>query len=163
MNATEWATLWVFLALLVFVGILLYMKVPAMAVAALDKRAAKIRADLDEAARLHAEAAALLAEYEKRRGEAELEAKAIIEQAKREAAAFQEEARARITDYVSRRTKAVETRIAQAETQAVTEVRTRAIDVAAAAAGRILAEEAKGRKGDLLVERAIETVRKSLN
>ena len=64
---------------------------------------------------MHAEAAALLAEYEKRRGEAELEAKAIIEQAKREAAAFQEEARARITDYVSRRTKAVETRIAQAD------------------------------------------------
>ena len=70
MNATEWATLWVFLALLVFVGILLYMKVPAMAVAALDKRAAKIRAELDDAARLHAEAAALLADYEKSRSTA---------------------------------------------------------------------------------------------
>ena len=57
----------------------------------------------------------------------------------------------------------METRIAQAETQAVAEVRSRAIDVAAAAAGRILAEEAKGGKGDELVERAIDTVRKSLN
>ena len=102
-------------------------------------------------------------EYEKKRGEAEKEAAAIVEQAKREATALGEEARLRIEDYVARRTKAVEARIAQAETQAVAEVRSRAIDVAAAAASRILAEEAKGGKGDVLVERAIDTVRKSLN
>ena len=50
MNATQWATLWVFIGLLVFLGILVYLKVPGMAVAALDKRAEKIRADLAEAA-----------------------------------------------------------------------------------------------------------------
>jgi F-type H+-transporting ATPase subunit b len=163
MNATQWATFWVFLGLLVFIGILIYMKVPGMAVAALDKRAEKIRADLEAAQRLRAEAEALLKEYQRKRGEAEKEAAAIVEQAKREATALAEEARVRIEDYVTRRTKAVELRIAQAETQAVAEVRSRAIDVAAAAAGRILAEEAKGSKGDALVERAIETVRKSLN
>lgn len=163
MNATQWATFWVFLGFLVFIGILIYMKVPAMLTAALDKRAEKIRADLEEARRLRAEAEALLKEYEKKRGEAEREAAAIVEQAKREAVALGEEAKGRMADYVTRRTKAVETRIAQAETQAVAEVRSRAIDVAAAAAGRILAEEAKGRKGDVLIERAIETVRKSLN
>jgi len=163
MNATQWATFWVFLGFLVFIGILIYMKVPAMLTAALDKRAEKIRSDLEEARRLRAEAEALLKEYETKRGEAEKEAAAIVDQARREAAVLGEEARARIADYVTRRTKAVETRIAQAETQAVAEVRSRAIDVAATAAGRILAEEAKGRKGDALIERAIETVRKSLN
>jgi F-type H+-transporting ATPase subunit b len=163
MNATQWATFWVFLGLLVFIGILIYMKVPGMAVAALDKRAEKIRADLEAAQRLRAEAEALLKEYQRKRGEAEKEAAAIVEQAKREATALAEEARVRIEDSVTRRTKAVELRIAQAETQAVAEVRSRAIDVAAAAAGRILADEAKGSKGDALVERAIETVRKSLN
>jgi F-type H+-transporting ATPase subunit b len=163
MNATQWATFWVFLGLLVFLAILIYMKVPGMAVAALDKRSAKIRSDLEEAQRLRAEAEALLKEYQRKRGEAEKEAAAIVEQAKREATALSDEARVRIEDYVTRRTKAVELRIAQAETQAVAEVRSRAIDVAAAAAGRILAEEAKGNKGNALIERAIETVRKSLN
>lgn len=163
MNATEWATVWVFLGLIVFVGILIYMKVPAMLIAALDQRAAKIKADLEAARQLREEAEALLKEYQRRRGEAEAEAAAIITQAKREAEALAEEARARIEDYVVRRTKAVESRIAQAETQAVAEVRSRAIDVAAAAAGRILAEEAKGKKGEELVERSIETVRRSLN
>ena len=163
MNATQWATFWVFIGLLVFIGVLIYMKVPGMAIAALDKRAEKIRADLEAAARLRAEAEALLKEYQRKRGEAEAEAAEILTQAKREAALLGEEARVRIEDYVARRTKAVEQRIAQAETQAVAEVRSRAIDVAAAAAGRILAEEAKGGKGDALITRAIETVRKSLN
>lgn len=163
MDATQWATFWVFLGLLVFVGIMLYMKVPAMALKALDARADKIRADLAEAKRLRDEAEALLKEYQQRRAEAEKEAEAIITQAKREAEALGVEARARIEDYVARRTKAVEARIAQAETQAVAEVRSRAIDVATAAAGRILADQASGAKGSELVERSIETVRKSLN
>jgi len=163
MDATQWATFWVFLALVVFVGILVYMKVPAMLAAALDKRAEKIRADLEEAHRIREEAQALLREFERKRGEAEAEAKEIVAQAKREAEALAKEAHARIEDYVVRRTKAVETRIAQAEHQAVAEVRSRAIDVATAAASRILATEVKAGKGDELVERSIETVRKNLN
>jgi F-type H+-transporting ATPase subunit b len=163
MDATQWATFWVFLAFLVFFGVLVYMKVPGMLIAALDKRADKIRADLDEARRLREEAQALLREYELKRGEAEAEAQAIVGQAKREAEVLGEEARARIEDYVARRTRAVESRIAQAEQQAVAEVRGRAIDVATAAAGRILADEAKGAKGEDLVARSIEVVRKNLN
>jgi F-type H+-transporting ATPase subunit b len=163
MDATQWATFWVFLALLIFIGVLVYMKVPAMAVAALDKRAAKIKSDLDEARRLREEAEALLREYQRKRGEAEKEAAGIVEQAKREAGALGEEARTRIEDYVKRRTRAVESRIAQAEAQAVAEVRSRAIDVATAAASRILANEAKGPKGDELVERSIDALRKNLN
>lgn len=163
MDATQWATFWVFLGLVVFLAGMVYLKVPGMALAALDKRAAKIREDLDQARRLREEAESLLKEYQRKRGEAEAEAQAIVAQAKREAEILAEEARVRIGDYVVRRTKAVEARIAQAETQALAEVRGRAIDVAAAAAARLLAEEAKGGKGEELVARSIETVRKSLN
>ncbi len=71
MNATSWATLWVFLGLLVFVGILVYMKVPGMLMAALDKRADKIRDELEEARRLREEAEALLANYKEKTGNAD--------------------------------------------------------------------------------------------
>lgn len=163
MDATQWATFWVFAALVVFLAALVYLKVPGMAVAALDKRAEKIKAELEEARRLREEAEALLREYQRKRGEAEADAAAIVEQAKHDAEALAQEARARIEDYVVRRTKAVEARIAQAEAQAVAEVRSRAIDVATAAASRILADEAKGQKGDELVDRSIDTLRKNLN
>jgi F-type H+-transporting ATPase subunit b len=163
MNATSWATLWVFFGLLVFVGILLYMKAPGRLMAALDQRSAKIRSELEEARKLREEAEALLADYKKRTSNAKAEADAIIAQAQREAEALSAEARTRIEDYVARRTRAVEQRIAQAETQAVAEVRSRAIDVAAAAAAQILEERAKGEAGDELVSRSIDQVRKSLN
>jgi F-type H+-transporting ATPase subunit b len=163
MDATAWATVWVLLGLIVFVGILVYMKVPDMLFAALDKRADKIRSELDEARRLREEAEALLADYKKKTGNAAAEAEAIVSQARREAEALSAEAKSRIEDYVARRTRAVESRIAQAETQAVAEVKSRAIDVAVAAASRILAERAKGESGDQLVERSIEAVRKNLN
>ncbi len=163
MDATQWATAWVFLGLLVVLGVMVYMKVPGMLTKALDDRAVKIRSELDEARRLREEAELLLKEYEKKRGQAEGEAEAIIAQAKREAEALATELRARIEDYVVRRTKAVEARIAQAESQAVAEVRSRAIEVATAAAGRILAEEAKGKTGEELIDRSIESVRKNLN
>jgi F-type H+-transporting ATPase subunit b len=163
MNATAWATVWVLLGLIVFLGILVYMKVPGMLMAALDRRAQKIRSELQEALKLRREAEALLAEYKRKTANAEAEAEAIVTQARREAEALSAEAKGRIEDYVARRTRAVEQRIAQAETQAVAEVRSRAIDVAAAAAGRILADRAKGKAGDELVERSIDVVRKNLN
>jgi F-type H+-transporting ATPase subunit b len=163
MDATAWASVWVLLGLLVFIGILVYMKVPGMLVAALDRRADKIHSELEEARKLREEAEALLAEYRRKTGNADAEAEAIVTQARREAEALSEEAKTRIEDYVARRTRAVEQRIAQAETQAVAEVRSRAIDVAAAAASRILAERAKGKAGDELVERSIDAVRKNLN
>lgn len=163
MNATAWATFWVFLGLLVFLAILVYMKIPGKLAAALDQRADKIRQELEEARKLREEAEALLADYKKKTSNAQAEADAIIAQAQREAEALSAEAKTRIEDYVARRTKAVEQRIAQAETQAVAEVRSRAIDVAAAAATQILSERAKGAGGDELVSRSIEQVRKSLN
>jgi F-type H+-transporting ATPase subunit b len=163
MNATQWATFWVFLGFVVFVAILVYMKVPAKLIAGIDARTAKIKSELEDARRLREEAQTLLTEYQRRRTEAVAEAEAIVAQARREAEALSEEARARIADYVTRRTKAVEQRIAQAETQAVAEVRGRAIDVATAATARILAERAQGQAGDQLVDRSIAAVRTNLN
>ena len=163
MDPTAWATFWAFMALIVFLGIVVYVGAPGKIAAALDARSAKIKSELDDARRLREEAQALLAEYQRRRGEAESEADEIISRARREAEALAEEARSRLEEYVTRRTKSVEQRIAQAETQAVAEVRGRAIDVAAAAAARIIADKARGDAGDQLVGRSIDAVRSNLN
>lgn len=163
MDPTAWATFWAFMALVAFLAIVVYLKVPQKITAALDDRTRKIQGQLDDARRLREEAQALVAEYRRRHDEAQAEAEAIVTQARREAEALTAEAQARIEDYVTRRTKAVEARIAQAETQAVAEVRSRAVDVATAAATRILAEKAQGATGDELVRRSIGAVRSNLN
>jgi F-type H+-transporting ATPase subunit b len=163
MDATSQATLWVFLGLLAFVGLIIYLKVPPKATAALDKRADEIRSNIEEARKLREEAQALLADYQRKRQEAEEEAKDIIDQAKREAAALGEEAKARMEDYVERRTKAVEQRIALAESQALADVRASAIEVASRAAAEIVAAKAEGETGEKLIEASIAGLKDRLN
>ena len=163
MDATGWATLWVFVCMLIFLGILVYLKVPAKLLEALDNRSEKIRSDLENARRLREEAQALLAEYQRKFSGAEEEAQAVIDQARREAEAMAEDAKARMEEYVTRRTRAVEQRIAQAEVTAIAEVKARAVDVAAAAAGRIAADKSEGEVGDRLVDAAIEGLKSRLN
>ncbi|HEX3442794.1 MAG TPA: ATP F0F1 synthase subunit B [Pseudolabrys sp.] len=159
----EDAEVWVTLAFLVFVGVLVYFGVPKLVAKSLDERAARIKGDLDEAKKLKDEAAQLLAEYERRRHEAESEAEGIISGAKAEAERMASEAKAKIEDFVSRRTKMAETKIAQAEAQAAADVRSAAADAAVAAAERILTLEAKGDRASALIAKGIDDVRKKLN
>ncbi|MCF1504442.1 MULTISPECIES: ATP F0F1 synthase subunit B [Afifella] len=160
MDATSLASLWVFIGLLTFLGIMIYLGVPKMMTAALDKRSEKIQHELDEARRLREEAQALLAEYQRRRQEAEEEAAGIVALAENEAAAHAAEAKQRLEEYIERRTRGVEQRIAQAEAQAVSDVKARAVDVAVAASAKILAEQNEGAVGQRLINSSIEGLKR---
>ena len=156
-------TFWATVAFFVFVGGMLYIKVPKLIAGALDGKIDKIQSDLDEAKRLREEAQALLAKYELKRKEAESEAGDIIEAAQDEASRIAEEAKVALEDMIVRRTKAVELKIAQAETQAVSEVRERSADVAVEAARALLVEQMAADGGNTLVDAAIKDVGTQLN
>ena len=157
------AETWVALAFLCFLGLLGFVGVPKMLTKSLDERGARIKAELDEARKLKDEAAALLAEYRRKREQAEGEAQEIIAGAKAEADRLAIEAKAKIEDFVARRTQMAETKIAQAEAQALADVRGAAAEAAVAAAEKILAEEAKGKLAAELIAKGIDDVRRKLN
>jgi|SRR5690242_8160305 F-type H+-transporting ATPase subunit b len=157
------AEFWVAMGFIVFVGVLIYVGAPRTIGKALDDRTDRIKAELEEARKLKEEAAALLAEYQRKRGEAEREAEGIISGAKAEAERLAVDAKARMEEFVSRRTKMAEAKIAQAEAQASAEVRAAAADAAVAAAEAILRQQAKGDLAGQLVSRGIDDVRKKLN
>jgi len=161
-DATTWASVWVFISLILFLALMMYFGLPKMIAKSLDDKIAKIGNDLDEAKRLREEAQALLAEYERKRKDAESEAADIVTAAQEEAERIAEEANASLEDLISRRTKAVEEKIAQAEAQAIGEVRARSADVAVEAARAILADQMSD-KGDALVDQAIKDVAAKLN
>jgi F-type H+-transporting ATPase subunit b len=150
------AEFWVAVAFVIFMGILAYVGVPALLARSLDDRTARIKAELDDARRLREEAQAVLAEYQNRRQQAEREAEAIVTTAKAEGERMAVEAAAKAEEFVARRTKMAETKIAQAEAQAVADVRAAAAEAAVAAAGKILADTAKGKVGDDLVAAGIK-------
>jgi F-type H+-transporting ATPase subunit b len=157
------AAFWALAGLVLFFALIVYMKVPGMIGSSLDQRADAIRGELEQARKLREEAEALLADYKQRAAEAEGEAASIVDHAKREAEALTVEARRRMEEYVTSRTRLAEQKIAQAEQQAVQEVRALSADVAVAAAEKLLAARVKGETAAALVEKAIGDVKAKLN
>jgi F-type H+-transporting ATPase subunit b len=160
----EWMdnSFWALVALIIFLGMALYFGIPRIVGKMLDGQIKKIADDLAEAKKLREEAAALLVEYEQKRVAAESEAEGIIAAAKEEATRLTAEAQVSLNDLISRRTKSVEDKIAQAEAQAIAEVRARSADVAIEAARVVLTDEMNNRGGQV-IDRAIADVGSRLN
>lgn len=154
---------WVALGFLCFLGLLAYLGVHRKLIDGIDARQTRIKSELDEARRLREEAQALLAEFERKGREAEAEAAAIVASAKAEAERLAGEAKAKAEDFVTRRTKMAEQKIAQAESQALADVRSAAADAAVAAAEKILAAAAKGKVAEDLLARGIEDIKQKFN
>ena len=148
-------TFWVMIAFFVFVGALA-RPISRAITAGLDKRADKIRADLEEAAKLREEAQDLLATYQHKQRDAVKEAEAIVEHAREEAERLTQQGRERLEAALERREKQAMDRIAQAEAAAVNQVRDATVDVAMAATRRILCDRLKGKRADALIGAAIK-------
>ena len=152
------AEFWVGVGLLIFLGILVLAGVPKMIGGALDAKAAKIRADLDEAARLRAEAEALLAQLRAERVEAERRSAEMLVDAEAQAKRMEEDARVKLEEQIARRAELADRRIALAESQAAADVKAAAVDLAARAAEQVLAARLAQGGGDPLVDRAVEQI-----
>jgi F-type H+-transporting ATPase subunit b len=155
--------LWVAIGFVLFVVLLIVLGVHKKIAASLDARAERISQELEEAKRLREDAHKLLAEYQRKRRQAEEEAEAIVAAAKVEAERLALEAKAKAEEYVARRTRGAEEKIAQAEAQAVSEVRAAAADAAVAAAENIFAASVKGSVANDLLDNGIREVRAKLN
>lgn len=151
------------LALAIFLGVLVYFRVPGMITRLLDARAERIRRELDEVRRLREEAQATFAQFERKSREVEGQAQEIVEHARREAERAAEKAKADLAASIERRLRQAEEQIALAETKAVREVRNRAVEVAVAAAGEVIASRMPDAKADALVDEAIREIGERLH
>jgi F-type H+-transporting ATPase subunit b len=156
-------TFWVAVAFIILLGVAFYFKVHRALIAKLDERAARIKAQLDEAQTLREEAQKTLAEYQRKQRDAIAETQQIIDHAKEEAGRMRDEAQAELERALARRADQAEEKIAQAEAAALKEVRNQAVDIAMAAAAKLLAEEVKPAKAKALIDESIEELSKKLN
>ncbi|WP_135448296.1 F0F1 ATP synthase subunit B [Tabrizicola caldifontis] len=148
----------VLLGFLAFVGLLVYLKVPAKLTGMLDARAAAIKAELDEARALREEAKSVLATYERRQKEVQEQAERIVTSARDEALAAAEQAKAELQRSIARRMAAATEQIASAEAAAIRQVREQAISVAVAAAGDVLASQMTADAAAKSIDEAIDQV-----
>ena len=153
----------VLISFLIFVGILVYFKVPGLLTGMLDKRAAGIKAELDEARALREEAQTLLAGFKRKQGEVAAQADRIIAHARTEAETAAEKAKSDIANSIERRLAAAKDQIASAEKGAVKEVRDSAIQIAVAAASDVVAKQMSAADQNKLIDAAIDDVGKRLH
>jgi len=153
-------TFWVAVAFVLFVALLVYFAVPRKIIAALDKRADNIQQELSEARRLREEAQSILADYQRKQRDAEAEAKDIISQAEREAQAYAQETRRQFDEMLERRMRMADEKIARAESDAVAEVRSRAVDASVDAAEQIIASKLDDEKARALINQSVEQLKK---
>ncbi|MEH2511807.1 F-type H+-transporting ATPase subunit b [Nitrobacteraceae bacterium AZCC 1564] len=157
------AEFWVAAAFVILMGLFAYFGVHKTILSALDHRRDRIQKELDDARRLKEEAAKLVEEYRARRASAEREAQEIVTSAKAEAERIAAEAKTKMEEFVARRTKTAESKIAQAESQAIADVRAAAAEAAVSAATSIMGQSVRGSVADELISKGIADVRSKLN
>jgi F-type H+-transporting ATPase subunit b len=155
--------LWEGLGLLTVIALFLYLGVPGMVAAMLDKRAKEIEAELTQALQLRKEAEVVLTNYRERAKEAGKEAETILRDAKADAERFAEEARTALKAQLERRAKQAQDRIAQAERTALLEIRTLAADAAASAAEKIITARIDEQKAGALIAESLSDLPAKLN
>ena len=145
---------WVLVAAVIFVAAV-WKPARKSLIGTLDERAARIRAELDEARKLREDAEQLLAQYEQRQREAAAEAEAIIAHAREEAERIAAQSARDLDQALARRQRLAEERIAQAEQKALDEIRAVAVDVAIGAAREVIVSQIDEERGAALLDAAI--------
>lgn len=155
-------TFWVAVAFFVFAALMVW-KVRKPLIDSLDARAERIRTELDEAQRLREEAQKALAEYKRKQRDATKEAEDVLANARHEAELLRRQAAEDLKETLARREKAAIEKIAQAETQALQEVRAQAVDIAIAATAKLLSENVDPQRDQTMVDQAIRDLGRKLH
>ena len=152
------AHFWEGTGLAILILLLFWLKVPGIALTALDARGQRIQAQLDEATKLREEAERLLADIKTQREAAERQAGETLAIAQAEAERLAAESKVKLEEQIKRRGELAERRIALAETQAAAEVKAAATDLAARAAEAVLAARLAQSASDPLIDPAVAQV-----
>ncbi len=147
----------------IFLGVLVYFKVPGMIANKLDERAVRIKAELDEARALREEAQTLLAGFERRQKEVKAQAEDIVTAARSEAEKAAEAAKEDIRRSVARRLQTATEQIEAAEQAAIRQIKDRAVTIAVAAASDVLGEKIKAADANRMIDAAIAEVGEKLH
>jgi F-type H+-transporting ATPase subunit b len=153
---------WVAVSFLLFLA-LAWKPLIGRILAALDARGERIRAEIDEAARLRAEAEAVLREARAKRAAAAAEAEAVLAHAREEADRLSAEMAEAVQATLKRRERMAMERIAAAEAEAAAAVRAVAADVAVAATRKLIADTMSGAGHAALIDKSISDLPQRLH
>jgi F-type H+-transporting ATPase subunit b len=154
-------TFWVLVAFVIFV-IAVYKPIRGALLGGLDSRIAEIRQEVEEAEKLREEAQSLLAKYQRQQRQALQDAENIVARARESAERHRAEAEESMKEMVRRQEEQAREKIAQAEATAIQQVRAMSVDLAMAAAEKLLVERLGGTEGSRLIDASIQDIPRKL-
>jgi len=150
-------SMWVALGFILFV-ILVWKKAGSALSETLDNRSAAIKAELDEARKLHDDAKAELEALKGLKNEAEQEAKTIVANAKAAAERIRGTAAQKAEETVARREAQAAAKIEASEAAMVSELRAKAATLAVGAARELITDKLDDETSLKLVETSVEQI-----
>ena len=156
------ATFWVAVSFFLFVGVLLYFKVPQKIFASLDESINKIKKDIEEAEKLKEEAKNILSDYEARLDKSKVEIDLMIKNAQKESETNIIRTNDQFHKIFENRKKMAEEKIKQMKLQATKDIKNYSVEVAIIALEKIIKNSIDKKKLDKIYVSSVNEAKKIL-
>ena len=156
------ATFWVTVSFFIFIGILIYFKVPQKIKQVLEQNILNIKTQIDEAEKLKEDAKNILIEQEKKISNSKKEIKAMIEKANDEAEKNVIKTNEEFHDLMENRKKNADERIKQLKNQAVKDIKNTSVKIAVESVEKLIKNSLDKSKLDKIYSSCMEETKLAL-
>ena len=156
------ATFWVAVSFVLFVGVLLYFKVPQKIFTTLDESINKIKKDIEEAEKLKEEAKNILSDYEAKLSKSKVEIDLMIKNAQKESETNIIKINDQFHKIFENRKKMAEEKIKQMKLQATKDIKNYSVEVAIIALEKIIKNSIDKKKLDKIYVSSVNEAKKIL-
>ena len=156
------ATFWVAISFFIFLGILIYFKIPQKVKNFLDENISNIQNQIDEAEKLKEEAKNILSEHEKKISNSKAEVKLMIDKANENAEKNIIKTNEEFHNLMESRKKNAEERIRQMKSQALKDIKNTSVKIAIESVEKLLKNSIDKSKLDKIYLSSIEETKLAL-
>ncbi len=156
------ATFWVAISFLIFVGVLIYLKVPQKIDKSLEESIKRIKDEINNAEKLKEEAKNILSDYESKVSKSKEEIKNLIDDAKNQAEKDIIKTNEEFHKIIENRKKSAEQKVKQMKIQAIKDVKNSSVNIAILSAEKIIKNSIDKKKLDKIYISSIEETKKIL-
>ena len=156
------ATFWVMISFFIFIGLIVYFKIPQKIKTTLDENISKIKNEIDEADKLKEEAKNILTEHEKKISNSKVEVKLMIDKANEDAEKNVIKTNQDFHNLMENRKKNAEERIKQLKNQALKDIKNTSVKIALESVEKLLKNSLDKSKLDKIYASSIEETKLAL-
>jgi F-type H+-transporting ATPase subunit b len=156
------ATFWVSVSFFIFLGVLIYFKIPQKIKGTLDESISNIKDQINEAEKLKEEAKNILSEHEKKISNSKIEVKSIISKADESSEKNILKTNEEFHNLMDNRKKNAEERIKQMKNQALKDIKNTSVKIAIESVEKLLKNSMDKSKLDKIYLTSIEETKLAL-